>query len=81
MFWRPCRCPKRLPLPARREYESIMFVYIGVLQLNQLIDDSASFVQFSMHKDQPYHRSCYKELFHPKCDVCDNFVSVHNSIV
>ncbi|KAG2630466.1 protein DA1-related 1-like isoform X2 [Panicum virgatum] len=30
--------------------------------------------EFSMRKDQPYHRSCYKECFHPKCDVCDNFI-------
>ncbi|KAF8733349.1 hypothetical protein HU200_014954 [Digitaria exilis] len=30
--------------------------------------------EFAMHDDQPYHRSCYKEFFHPKCDVCDNFI-------
>ena len=69
------------PISEYEVYESSMFVYISVLQLNQLIDDSSSFVQFAMHDDQPYHRSCYKEFFHPKCDVCDNFVSVHNSIV
>lgn len=44
-----------------------------------MIYASASFMQFAMHDDQPYHRSCYKEFFHPKCDVCNNFVSVHNS--
>ena len=46
MFWRSCRCPKRLPLPARREYEGITFVYISILQLNQLIDDSAFLCSF-----------------------------------
>jgi hypothetical protein len=32
-------------------------------------------MQFAMHEDQPYHKSCYKDFFHPKCDVCKNFVS------
>jgi len=27
MFWRPCRCPKRLLLPARREYHSVQFFF------------------------------------------------------
>ena len=33
-------------------------------------------VQFSMAGNHPYHKSCYKELYHPKCDVCKEFVSV-----
>jgi hypothetical protein len=34
-----------------------------------------------MHDDQPYHRSCYKEFFHPKCDVCDNFVCISMKVL
>lgn len=67
------------PYPSMRYKRVVMFPFVSVLQLDQPIDDSA-FVQFAMHDDQPYHRSCYKEFFHPKCDVCDNFVSAHNSI-
>lgn len=35
-----------------------------------------SFAQFSMQGNQPYHKSCYKELYHPRCDVCNQFVSI-----
>jgi hypothetical protein len=27
-----------------------------------------------MSGNQPYHKSCYKEQYHPKCDVCKQFV-------
>ncbi|KAM0872771.1 hypothetical protein ACQ4PT_038503 [Festuca glaucescens] len=30
--------------------------------------------EFAVDEDHPYHSSCYKELFHPKCDVCKNFI-------
>ncbi|XP_027153838.1 protein DA1-related 1-like [Coffea eugenioides] len=30
--------------------------------------------EFSMSENRPYHKSCYKELHHPKCDVCKNFI-------
>ncbi|CAN6334791.1 unnamed protein product [Urochloa humidicola] len=33
--------------------------------------------EFAMHDNQPYHRPCYKEHFHPKCDVCDNFIATN----
>lgn len=29
-----------------------------------------------MSGNYPYHKSCYKEHYHPKCDVCQHFVSV-----
>ncbi|MQM15849.1 hypothetical protein Taro_048803 [Colocasia esculenta] len=32
--------------------------------------------EFSMSGNYPYHKACYKELYHPKCDVCKQFVSV-----
>ncbi|KAK3136909.1 hypothetical protein QOZ80_5BG0444820 [Eleusine coracana subsp. coracana] len=35
--------------------------------------------EFAMHDDQPYHRSCYKEFFHPKCDVCSNFIPTNRN--
>jgi hypothetical protein len=31
-------------------------------------------MQFSMSGNHPYHKTCYKECFHPKCDVCKQFV-------
>ncbi|XP_065035390.1 LIM domain-containing protein HDR3-like isoform X3 [Musa acuminata AAA Group] len=29
--------------------------------------------EFSLSGTYPYHKSCYKELHHPKCDVCHEF--------
>uniref|UniRef100_A0A0E0L8M7 LIM zinc-binding domain-containing protein n=1 Tax=Oryza punctata TaxID=4537 RepID=A0A0E0L8M7_ORYPU len=29
--------------------------------------------EFSMSGNHPYHKTCYKERFHPKCDVCKQF--------
>lgn len=34
------------------------------------------FLQFSTSGNFPYHKSCYKENYHPKCDVCKHFVSI-----
>lgn len=35
-------------------------------------------LQFSMRKLNfwPYHKNCYKELYHPRCDICKQYVSV-----
>uniref|UniRef100_A0A452XCZ8 LIM zinc-binding domain-containing protein n=3 Tax=Triticinae TaxID=1648030 RepID=A0A452XCZ8_AEGTS len=30
--------------------------------------------EFSMSGNHPYHKTCYKERFHPKCDVCKQFI-------
>uniref|UniRef100_A0A7C9ENY7 LIM zinc-binding domain-containing protein n=1 Tax=Opuntia streptacantha TaxID=393608 RepID=A0A7C9ENY7_OPUST len=30
--------------------------------------------EFSMSRNRPYHKSCYKEQHHPRCDVCKNFI-------
>ncbi|WOH10683.1 hypothetical protein DCAR_0730153 [Daucus carota subsp. sativus] len=30
--------------------------------------------EFSMSENRPFHKSCYKERHHPKCDVCKNFI-------
>ncbi|XP_019176353.1 PREDICTED: protein DA1-related 1-like [Ipomoea nil] len=30
--------------------------------------------EFSVSDNRPYHKSCYKEQHHPKCDVCKNFI-------
>jgi len=27
-----------------------------------------------MSGNHPYHKTCYKEQFHPKCDVCKQFI-------
>ncbi|KAM0044051.1 putative transcription factor interactor and regulator LIM family [Helianthus debilis subsp. tardiflorus] len=30
--------------------------------------------EFSMSGNYPYHKACYKEHYHPKCDVCHHFI-------
>ncbi|XAR73917.1 hypothetical protein NMG60_11008042 [Bertholletia excelsa] len=30
--------------------------------------------EFSMSENRPYHKSCYKNKHHPRCDVCGNFI-------
>lgn len=30
--------------------------------------------EFSVSDNRPFHKSCYKERHHPKCDVCSNFI-------
>ncbi|KAJ6685963.1 PROTEIN DA1-RELATED 2 [Salix purpurea] len=30
--------------------------------------------EFSMNGNYPYHKSCYKERYHPKCEVCKLFI-------
>ncbi|XP_019174753.1 PREDICTED: protein DA1-like [Ipomoea nil] len=42
---------------------------------NQPISD----YEFSMSGNYPYHKTCYKELYHPKCDVCKNFIPTNAS--
>ncbi|RZC67065.1 hypothetical protein C5167_010753 [Papaver somniferum] len=37
---------------------------------NQPISD----YEFSMSGNYPYHKACYKEHYHPKCDVCKTFI-------
>ncbi|KAI5060278.1 hypothetical protein GOP47_0024698 [Adiantum capillus-veneris] len=35
--------------------------------------------EFSMSGNNPYHKSCYKELFHPRCDVCKEFIPTNTT--
>ncbi|XVF59555.1 hypothetical protein PTKIN_Ptkin07bG0285500 [Pterospermum kingtungense] len=37
---------------------------------NQPITDD----EFSVSGNRPFHKSCYKEQHHPKCDVCKKFI-------
>ncbi|CAN1273590.1 Protein DA1, partial [Linum perenne] len=30
--------------------------------------------EFSMSGNYPYHKTCYKDRYHPKCDVCKHFI-------
>lgn len=30
--------------------------------------------EFSVQGGEPYHRDCYRELFHPRCEVCSQFI-------
>lgn len=42
---------------------------------NQPISD----YEFSMSENRPFHKSCYKDLHHPKCDVCKNFIPTNGA--
>ncbi|KAL2348461.1 hypothetical protein Fmac_002461 [Flemingia macrophylla] len=33
--------------------------------------------EFSMSSNRPYHKSCYREKNHPRCDVCKKYVSIN----
>ena len=35
--------------------------------------------EFSMSGNRPYHKSCYKEQHHPRCDVCSNFIPTNSA--
>ncbi|KAK7367467.1 hypothetical protein VNO80_09479 [Phaseolus coccineus] len=35
--------------------------------------------EFSMSSNRPYHKSCYREKHHPRCDVCKNFIPTNSS--
>ncbi|KAJ8642412.1 hypothetical protein MRB53_019106 [Persea americana] len=35
--------------------------------------------EFSLSGSDPYHKSCYKELHHPKCDVCHQFIPTNKA--
>ncbi|CAK9209543.1 unnamed protein product [Sphagnum troendelagicum] len=30
--------------------------------------------EFSVQGSAPYHRNCYKEVFHPKCEICHEYI-------
>lgn len=33
--------------------------------------------ELSVHGSDPYHRGCYKKLFHPKCEICYNHIPLN----
>ncbi|XP_061375167.1 protein DA1-related 1-like isoform X2 [Gastrolobium bilobum] len=35
--------------------------------------------EFSMSGNHRYHKSCYKALHHPRCDVCKNFIPYNSA--
>lgn len=35
--------------------------------------------EYSMSGNHPYHKSCYKEQHHPRCDVCKNFIPTNSN--
>ncbi|CAM6091663.1 unnamed protein product [Calypogeia fissa] len=35
--------------------------------------------EFSVQGHEPYHKRCYKELFHPKCEVCHTFIPTNRA--
>lgn len=35
--------------------------------------------EFSLSGNFPYHKACYKELHHPKCDVCLDFIPINRA--
>ncbi|KAH9758541.1 protein da1-related 1 [Citrus sinensis] len=39
-------------------------------------------IEFSTSENRPYHKSCYREHYHPKCDVCKHFIpSNHGGLI
>lgn len=55
---------------------------VKTLNLWWFIEWNISFLwQFSMSGKRPYHKSCYKEQHHPRCDVCKIFVSVYHVLL
>ncbi|KAL3640247.1 Protein DA1-related 1 [Castilleja foliolosa] len=42
-------------------------------------DKPISEFEFSLSGNRPYHKSCYKEMHHPKCDVCKNFIPTNDA--
>ncbi|KAF5451396.1 hypothetical protein F2P56_026508 [Juglans regia] len=42
---------------------------------NQPITD----YEYSMSGNHPYHKSCFKEQNHPRCDVCKNFIPTNSA--
>ncbi|XP_062158194.1 protein DA1 isoform X2 [Alnus glutinosa] len=35
--------------------------------------------EFSTSGNHPYHKSCYKESYYPKCDVCKHFIPTNSA--
>ncbi|KAJ6420000.1 hypothetical protein OIU84_030011 [Salix udensis] len=35
--------------------------------------------EYSMSENRPYHKSCFRNQHHPKCDVCSNFIPTNSS--
>ncbi|TKY70502.1 DA1-related 1 [Spatholobus suberectus] len=35
--------------------------------------------EFSMSSNRPYHKSCYRQKHHPRCDVCKNFIPTNSA--
>ncbi|GER30798.1 hypothetical protein STAS_06755 [Striga asiatica] len=35
--------------------------------------------EFSLSDNRPFHKSCYKDLHHPKCDVCKHFIPTNGA--
>ncbi|XP_066360238.1 protein DA1-related 1-like isoform X1 [Miscanthus floridulus] len=42
-------------------------------------DKPISEYEFAVHENHAYHRPCYKECFHPKCDVCSSFIPTNKN--
>ncbi|KAH6761791.1 LIM domain-containing protein [Perilla frutescens var. hirtella] len=42
-------------------------------------DQPISELEYSMSDNRAYHKSCYMELNHPKCDVCKNFIPMNGA--
>lgn len=43
----------------------------------QSCDRPISELEYSLLDNRPYHKGCFMELHHPKCDVCNNFIPMN----
>ncbi|XP_072984920.1 LIM domain-containing protein HDR3-like isoform X1 [Typha latifolia] len=37
--------------------------------------------EFTLLEAAPYHKSCYKEIHHPKCDVCHQYIPIRGGLI
>ncbi|OQS06833.1 hypothetical protein THRCLA_01147 [Thraustotheca clavata] len=36
-------------------------------------------MRFQVHENEPYHSQCYRELYHPRCDICEERLPTNSS--
>ncbi|KAF3576845.1 hypothetical protein DY000_02028889 [Brassica cretica] len=54
----------------RRRQSELLRLYVFVFSLGS---------KFSLSGTKPYHKICFKELTHPKCEVCHHFIPTNDA--
>ncbi|KAF0692953.1 Aste57867_15999 [Aphanomyces stellatus] len=42
------------------------------------LQDLPSGIPFNVHENEPYHPQCFQQLFHPRCDVCEELLPMNS---